>query len=98
MTTFRYTSADHLALLPPLLLAIFACASMLLDVAARQADRAKRGVVGFGLVGLALTGYALFLQWRALDNAGQPLITALQDSVTIDALSRRGSGTGVPAR
>ena len=87
MTTFGYTGADHLALLPPLLLAIFACAIMLLDVMARQADQPKRGVMGIGLVGLALTGYALFLQWRALGDAGRPFITALQNSVTIDALS-----------
>ena len=70
MTTFSYTSADHLALLPPLLLAIFACATMLLDVAARYADQAKRGVMGFGLVGLALTGYALFLQWNVARQCG----------------------------
>jgi NADH-quinone oxidoreductase subunit N len=87
MTTLSYSSADHLALLPPLLLSLFACATMLLDVAARYAEQAKRGVMGFGLVGLALTGYALFLQWRAIDNAGQPFITALQDSVTVDGLS-----------
>ncbi len=87
MTTFSYTSADHLALLPSLLVAIFACATMLLDVAARHTDQAKRGVVGFGLVGLAVTGYALFLQWCAIEKAGQPVITALQNSVTIDALS-----------
>ena len=87
MTTLGYTSADHLAFLPPLLLAVFACSIMLLDVAARYSDQAKRGVVGFGLVGLALTGYALFLQWRALDKASQPFMTALQNSVMVDALS-----------
>jgi NADH-quinone oxidoreductase subunit N len=97
MTTFSYTRADHLALLPPLLMAIFACATMLLDVAARHSAQAKRAVMGFGLVGLALTGYALFLQWRALDNAGQPFIPALDNTVTTDALSLFSNGVVLAA-
>jgi NADH-quinone oxidoreductase subunit N len=87
MTPFSYTAADHLALLPPLLLAIFACATMMLDIASRYAEPAKRGVIGFGLLGLAFTGYSLFRQWTVLDHSGQPFIIALQDSVTVDALS-----------
>ena len=36
MLASTYTSTDHLALLPPIVLVLFACATLLLDVVGKQ--------------------------------------------------------------
>jgi NADH-quinone oxidoreductase subunit N len=75
---------NYLALLPPLLMALFGCATLILDVLSRRTEN-RTWLAGFNLVGSLLIGLALWRQWQAL-SAGQPTV-ALQNAVAIDGLA-----------
>jgi NADH-quinone oxidoreductase subunit N len=77
----NYLAANYLAALPPLLMALFGCATLLLDVVSRRAL-----LVWFNLAGQALVGYSLLRQWQLLRTASEPVV-ALNGSVTIDGLA-----------
>jgi NADH-quinone oxidoreductase subunit N len=76
---------NYLAVLPPLLMALFGCATLIVDVIGKgTADR--RWLVGFNLLGSVLTGFSLWRQWTVLSAANAPIL-ALQNAVSIDGLS-----------
>jgi NADH-quinone oxidoreductase subunit N len=75
---------NYLALLPPLLMALFGCATLILDVLSRRTEN-RTWLAGFNLAGSLLIGLALWRQWQAL-SAGQPTV-ALQNAVAIDGLA-----------
>ncbi len=87
MAPFSYNATDHLALLPPILMALFACAIMLLDVLSPSAESSRRGTVFFSLLGMTFVAYSLALQIRAVTHAPGFAIPAFQGSLIIDALS-----------
>jgi NADH-quinone oxidoreductase subunit N len=91
MNLFRYNATDHLALLPAILMALFACAIMLLDVLSPRSHApqksSKRGVVFFSLVATIFAAYSLGLQENAISHAPGLTVSALRGSVVIDALS-----------
>lgn len=92
MNFFSYNATDHLALLPAILMALFACAMMLLDVLSVRVRPSRRGMVFFSLIAMAFVAYSLLLQFRAVSHAAGLTITALQGSVVMDALSLFSNG------
>jgi NADH-quinone oxidoreductase subunit N len=81
-----YTSTDHLALLPAIVLVLFACATLLLD-AAGKAGSGRRWLTAFGLVGLAVTAFSVWRQWAAMHASGVFELSASQGAITVDGLS-----------
>ena len=81
-----FGAEDYIALLPPILMVLFGCATLLLDVASRH-DEKRRWLVLFNLTGLLLTGVAYVRQWQFIARSGQTHMAALQGAVTIDGLS-----------
>ncbi|MDQ2773779.1 MAG: NADH-quinone oxidoreductase subunit N [Acidobacteriota bacterium] len=57
----------YLALLPPILMALFGCATLILDVLAREGER-RIWLVWFNLLGQALIGYSFVRQWQTSQN------------------------------
>lgn len=77
---------NYVAVLPPLLMALFGCATLLVDVLGKRS--ASRGwLVGFNVLGALLVGLSLWRQWQALSAGGNQPILALQAAVSIDGLS-----------
>src|SRR4051794_22168060 len=81
-----YTSTDHLALLPPIVLVLFACATLLLDVVEKKTGRSRSWLAVFGLIGLTVTGFSFWRQWSAMHASGVIELTAAQGAVTLDGL------------
>jgi NADH-quinone oxidoreductase subunit N len=75
---------NYVALLPPVLMALFGCATLILDVLTRRHEN-RAWLAWFNLAGSLLIGLSLWRQWQAL-SAGQPVV-ALQDAIVIDGLS-----------
>jgi NADH-quinone oxidoreductase subunit N len=71
---------NFLAILPPVLMALFGCATLLIDGFSRDAQRAP-WLVWFNSAGQGFIGFALIQQWRA-----SPL-TAFSGSLGVDGLS-----------
>ena len=79
-----YTAADHLVVLPALLLAVFGCLVLLADAfTARSAHRMKLllALVGSGFV---LAAFALMRQQQELNASTLTELTAFHGSLTID--------------
>jgi NADH-quinone oxidoreductase subunit N len=76
---------NYLAVLPPLLMALFGCATLTVDVMGKRTTD-RRWLAGFNLLGSALVGFSLWRQWIVLSATNQPIL-ALQDAVSIDGLS-----------
>lgn len=57
-----YTTTDHFVLLPAIMLALFGCAVILLDVLVKRTDSHRRWMLLFTLVGFLFTGAALVRQ------------------------------------
>ena len=87
MPVAAYTSTDHLVLLPAIILVLFACATLLIDVAGKAKTGSSRWLIGFGLVGLAITGFSYWRQWSAMRSSGLFELTAAQGAVTLDGLA-----------
>jgi NADH-quinone oxidoreductase subunit N len=58
---------NYLALLPPILMALFGCATLILDVLARPDER-RIWLVWFNLLGQGLVGYSFVRQWHAVEG------------------------------
>ncbi len=87
MSLTGYNAIDHLALLPAILMALFACAIMLLDVLSPWAKDSRRGNVFFSLLAMAFVAYSLVLQIRVVSRAPGFAVPAFQGSLVIDPLS-----------
>lgn len=81
-----FTGSDSLTLLPAVILCLFACGMLVLDVIGRQVPRSRRWLMLFGLCGLAITGVSLWRQWSALVAGGLSQYTGAQGAVTLDGL------------
>jgi NADH-quinone oxidoreductase subunit N len=79
-----FRSTDTLVLLPPIVLTLFSCGTLLIDLAGRQSRNKHAWFIVFGIFGLALTGTAYFRQWSTLASAGVIRFTAAQGAVTLD--------------
>ena len=77
---------NYLAILPPLLMVLFASVTLLMDVAA-PAKVNRSFLVWFNAAGSALVGCSLVRQWRLLGNHPGSAIVTWQGAVTIDGLS-----------
>ncbi|HJY07333.1 MAG TPA: proton-conducting transporter membrane subunit, partial [Bryobacteraceae bacterium] len=81
-----FTGSDTLTLLPAIVLCLFACGTLILDVVGRKVARAQRGLLLFGLCGLVITGFSLWRQWSALAAGGLVQYIGAQGAVTLDGL------------
>ena len=81
-----FTGSDTLTLLPAIILCLFACGTLILDVIGRKVPRSRRWLMLFGLGGLAITGFSLWRQWSALAAGGLAQFTGAQGAVTLDGL------------
>lgn len=77
---------NALALLPPLLMAVFGCGTLVADVLTRGATTNRGWLVWFNVAGQALIGYGLWREW-VLFSTGTAAQTFLNGAVTIDGLS-----------
>jgi len=84
-----YTSTDHFAIVPAVMLALFGCAILLIPVLEfffpRQQE--KKWALFFVVAAEVFTGYGLFKQSIYLTNGGYTELTAFHGSVTVDAHS-----------
>jgi NADH-quinone oxidoreductase subunit N len=88
MTVPVFQFTDTLVLLPPIVLALFACGILVIDVISRRTERhASTGLFLFGITGLVVTGLSLLRQWWAVSASGVTHFTAAQGSVTLDEIS-----------
>ncbi len=79
-----YSSADHLALLPGLMPALFACALLLLRFAGGRMSRAP---LFLALAGLTFTAVALVRQQAWLHGAGSLELVGFHGALTIDSFA-----------
>lgn len=79
-----YSSTDQFVLLPALMLALFGCAALLLDV---FAPRQKSALPWITLLGLAFTGAALWRQGVYLAAAKAPELLGFDGGLVIDRFS-----------
>jgi NADH-quinone oxidoreductase subunit N len=83
-----FGSQDYLAILPPLLMAIFGSASLLLQLIAPDDQKSRRPLVWFNLVSSLLVAASLLQQWRSSDWSGANAGAAvLQGAVRVDSLA-----------
>jgi NADH-quinone oxidoreductase subunit N len=79
-----YTSTDHFAIVPALMLALFGCAILLFDFLIFPDPRQRKWLLLFVALAEGFTGYALYRQMAYLSQNGITEITGFQGSVTVD--------------
>ncbi len=79
-----YSSADHLALLPALMPALFGCALLLLRFVARPGSRAP---FWLSMIALAFTGWALVKQQAWMLDTHATELAGFHGALTIDAFA-----------
>lgn len=72
-----------LPLVPPLLMVLFACGTLLIDVLTREAKARVRFVVVFSALAQAFIGFSLYTQWQVL-STGQTFAAVMNNSVLLD--------------
>jgi NADH-quinone oxidoreductase subunit N len=77
---------NYLALLPPLLMALFGCATLVVDVLTPKSQR-RLFLAWFNGTGQVLVAWSLFRQWQQLSATAGASLIALQGAVTIDGLT-----------
>lgn len=87
MNVPAFTSADLFVLLPAIVLVLFACGTLLIDVTGRQTRNSTRFVLVFGLIGLAVTAACVLRQWSTIAGAGATYFNGAQGALTVDGLS-----------
>ena len=80
-----YSSTDHFVLLPVILLALFACATLLFDFWLFPDARQRRFLVWFLLIGEAFAGVALWRQQSYVSHSGP--LQAFNGSLVVDGFS-----------
>ncbi|MBV9082170.1 MAG: NADH-quinone oxidoreductase subunit N [Acidobacteriaceae bacterium] len=81
---------NFLALVPAVLMALFGCATLILDVVSPRAQgepRENGWILSLNVSGQILIAYSFVRQWQALRLDATGGIVALQGAITIDALS-----------
>src|SRR2546426_1864465 len=79
-----YTTTDHFALIPAIMLALFGCAILLFDFLVFPHPKQRKWLLLFVVLGLGFTGYGLWRQQAFLTANGLTEVTAFQGSLTID--------------
>ncbi len=79
-----YTTTDHFALIPAIMLALFGCAILLFDFLVFPNPKQRKWLLIFVVLGLGFTGYGLWRQQAFLTANGLTEITAFQGALTID--------------
>jgi NADH-quinone oxidoreductase subunit N len=79
-----YTTTDHFALIPAIMLALFGCAILLFDFLVFPHPKQRKWLLIFVVLGLGFTGYGLWRQQAFLTANGLTELTAFQGSLTID--------------
>ena len=87
MNTPAFTSADAFVLLPAILLALFACGTLLIDVVGKKTESSRRFILIFGMIGLAITAVSVARQWSVMAARGLTHFSAAQGAISIDGLS-----------
>jgi len=84
-----YTSTDHFAIVPAVMLALFGCAILLLPVFqfVFPKPQEKKWALFFVVAAEVLTGAGLYRQSAYLSGGGYSELTAFHGSVTVDATS-----------
>jgi NADH-quinone oxidoreductase subunit N len=79
-----YTTTDHLALTPAIMLALFGCAILLFDFWVFPNPKQRKWLLLFVVLGLGFTGYSLWKQQAFLVATGQTELIGFQGALTID--------------
>ncbi|MCC6262744.1 MAG: NADH-quinone oxidoreductase subunit N [Bryobacterales bacterium] len=82
-----YTSLDHFAILPALLMGLFGCAIFLFDLWLFPSAREKRYLAWFVIVAEIFVGVALFRQFVYLESTGVSSVAAFKGLLSIDGFS-----------
>lgn len=82
-----YTSLDHFALLPAILLGLFGCAVFLFDFWLFPSPREKRHLTWFVVLAEIFVGVALYRQFAYLDASGATTISAFKGLLAIDGFT-----------
>ncbi len=82
-----YTSIDHYAILPAIMLALFGCAILLFDFLIFPEPRQRKMLAGLLVIGEILTGSALYRQQSILTGNGLAEYIGFSGSVTVDGFS-----------
>jgi NADH-quinone oxidoreductase subunit N len=86
MTDFSqfYTSTDHFAIIPALMLALFGCAILLFDFWVFPDPKQRKWLLLFVVLGEIFAGVGLYKQQAYLAAQGLSELTAFNGSVTVD--------------
>ncbi len=82
-----YTSVDHFALIPAIMLALFGCAIFLFDFLVFPSPRQRKWLLLFVALGLGFAGLGLWRQHQFLSSQGLREFTAFQGALTIDGFA-----------
>lgn len=82
-----YTSLDHFALLPAILMGLFGCAVFLFDFWLFPSPRDKRHLAWFVVLAEIFVGVALYRQFAYLEASGATTISAFKGLLSIDGFS-----------
>ena len=82
-----YTSTDHFAIIPAVMLALFGCAILLFDFWIFPDPRQRKWLILFVALAEGFAGYGLYQQSVWLAAGGSPDLSAFQGAVTVDATS-----------
>ncbi|MDZ7638736.1 MAG: NADH-quinone oxidoreductase subunit N [Bryobacterales bacterium] len=82
-----YTSLDHFAILPAILMGLFGCAIFLFDFWLFPAAREKRYLTWFVILAEVFVGVALYRQFVYLQSSGASSVTAFKGLLSIDGFS-----------
>jgi NADH-quinone oxidoreductase subunit N len=82
----HFSRADALALWPAVVLVLFGCVAIFLDVASRKADPAGRQATLFGLAGTVIATVFVFRQNSFLSSLKLDHFVTCQGAITIDGL------------
>jgi NADH-quinone oxidoreductase subunit N len=82
-----YTTTDHFAIVPAVMLALFGCAILLFDFWIFPDPRQRKWLILFVALAEGFAGYGLYQQSVWLAAGGSPDLSAFQGAVTVDATS-----------
>jgi len=82
-----YTSADHFAIIPAVMLALFGCAILLFDFLIFPDPRQRKWLVVFVALAEGFAGFGLYRQYAYLAANGLSELTGFQGSVTVDGFA-----------
>jgi NADH-quinone oxidoreductase subunit N len=82
-----YTSTEHFALIPAIMLSLFGCAILLCDFWVFPDPKQRKWLILFVLLGEICTGYGLWRQSAWLAANGLSELGAFQGSLTIDGFA-----------